>query len=149
MLTKYITASEKIRFEGDNYSGDWKKEAEKRGLTNITSVPESLGKYLTPQAKKVLIDNGIFKERELEGRVEVEYEKFTKIIQIEARVLGDLVINHVVPTAVLYQNRLMENVKGLKEIFSEKEFLEQSGERRELIKEISNRVTILKVRLPK
>ena len=144
VLTKYITASEKIRFEGDNYSGDWKKEAEKRGLTNITSVPESLGKYLTPQAKKVLIDNGIFKDRELEGRVEVEYEKFTKIIQIEARVLGDLVINHVVPTAVLYQNRLIENVKGLKEIFSEKEFLEQSGERRELIKEISSRVTIIK-----
>ena len=144
VLTKYITASEKIRFEGDNYSGDWKKEAEKRGLTNITSVPESLGKYLTPQAKKVLIDNGIFKERELVGRVEVEYEKFTKIIQIEARVLGDLVINHVVPTAVLYQNRLIENVKGLKEIFSEKEFLEQSGERRELIKEISSRVTIIK-----
>lgn len=144
VLTKYITASEKIRFEGDNYSGDWKKEAEKRGLTNITSVPESLGKYLTPQAKKVLIENEIFKERELEGRVEVEYEKFTKIIQIEARVLGDLVINHVVPTSILYQNRLMENVKGLKEIFSEKEFLEQSGERRELIKEISNRVTIIK-----
>lgn len=144
VLTKYIIASEKIRFEGDNYSGDWKKEAEKRGLTNITSVPESLGKYLTPQAKKVLIENEIFKERELEGRVEVEYEKFTKIIQIEARVLGDLVINHVVPTSILYQNRLMENVKGLKEIFSEKEFLEQSGERRELIKEISNRVTIIK-----
>ncbi|NOY36246.1 MAG: glutamine synthetase type III [Chlorobi bacterium] len=144
VLTKYIVASEKIRFEGDNYCDAWKKEAEKRGLTNVTSVPESLMNYFTPQAKKVLIKNGIFKERELKGRVEVEFEKFTKKVQIEARVLGDLVINHIVPTAVQYQNRLIENVRGLKEIFSEKEFLEQAGERMELIKEISGHITFIK-----
>ncbi|MCD6202648.1 MAG: glutamine synthetase III [Bacteroidales bacterium] len=144
VLRKYISDSKKILFEGDNYSAGWKKEAEKRGLSNITSVPESLAKYLTPQAKKVLIDNGIFDERELEGRVEVEYEKFTKKIQIEARVLGDLVINHIVPTAVQYQNKLIENVKGLKDLFTEKEFKEQASHRLGIIKDISKHVSIIK-----
>ncbi len=144
VIRKYIADSKKILFEGDNYSDDWKKEAEKRGLSNITSVPDSLAKYLTPQAKKVLIDNGIFDERELEGRVEVEYEKFTKKIQIEARVLGDLVINHIVPTAVEYQNTLIANVKGLKELFPEDEFNDQAGHRLEIIKEISRHVSIIK-----
>ncbi len=144
VLRKYISESKKILFEGDNYSAEWKEEAEKRGLSNITSVPESLARYLTPQAKKVLIDNGIFDERELEGRVEVEYEKFTKKIQIEARVLGDLVINHIVPTAVQYQNKLIENVKGLKDLFSEKEFEEQASHRIGIIKDISGHVSIIK-----
>ena len=144
VLRKIIKESKNILFEGDNYSDEWKKEAEKRGLTNITSVPESLATYFSDQAKKVFIENGIFSERELEGRVEVEYEKFTKKIQIEARVLGDLVINHVVPTAVQYQNKLIENVRGLKELFSEKEFHEQAGDRLELIKEISSHVTVIK-----
>ncbi len=144
VVRKYISESKNILFEGDNYSKAWKKEAEKRGLTNITSVPESLAQYLTPQAKKVLIENGIFDERELEGRVEVEYEKFTKKIQIEARVLGDLVINHIVPTAVQYQNKLIENVKGLKEIFPEKEYIDQTSDRLELIKNISTHVSVIK-----
>jgi len=144
VLRKYITKSKNILFEGDNYSDEWKKEAEKRGLSNIINVPESLSKYLTPQAKKVLIDNGIFDERELKGRVEVEYEKFTKKIQIEARVLGDLAINHIVPTAVQYQNKLIENVKGLKDLFTEEEFKEQANHRMEIIKNISKHVSIIK-----
>ncbi len=144
MLRKIIKESKNILFEGDNYSEAWKNEARKRGLTNITSVPESLATYFSDQARKVFIETGIFSERELEGRVEVEYEKFTKKIQIEARVLGDLVINHVVPTAVQYQNKLIENVRGLKDIFSEKEFQEQATDRLELIKEISSHVTVIK-----
>jgi glutamine synthetase len=144
MLRKIIQESKNVLFEGDNYSEEWKKEAEKRGLTNITSVPESLATYHSEQARKVFIETGIFSERELEGRVEVEYEKFTKKIQIEARVLGDLVINHIVPTAVQYQNKLIENVKGLKEIFPEKDFLEQAADRLELIKEISSHVSVIK-----
>ncbi len=144
VLKTYILASEKIRFEGDGYSEEWKKEAEKRGLTNIISVPESISKYLTQQSKKVLIGNGIFTEKELEGRVEVEYEKFTKIIQIEARVLGALAINHIVPTAIIYQNTLIENVRGLKDIFTTSEFKELVSARIELIKEISSHVSIIK-----
>ena len=144
VLKAYILSSEKIRFEGDGYSEEWKKEAEKRGLTNIISVPVSISKYLTKQSKKVLIGNGIFAEKELEGRVEVEYEKFTKIIQIEARVLGDLAINHIVPTAVTYQNTLIRNVQGLKDIFTISEFKELASVRIEHIKEISLHVSAIK-----
>ncbi len=144
VLKTYILLSEKIRFEGDGYSEEWKKEAEKRGLTNIISVPVSISKYLTKQSKKVLIGNGIFAEKELEGRAEVEYEKFTKKIQIEARVLGDLAINHIVPTAVTYQNTLIRNVQGLKDIFTTSEFKELASVRIEHIKEISTHVSAIK-----
>jgi len=144
VLKKYILVSEKIRFEGDGYSEEWKKEAEKRGLTNIISVPVSISKYLTKQSRKVLIGNGIFAEKELEGRVEVEYEKFTKMIQIEARVLGDLAINHIVPTAVTYQNTLIRNVQGLKDIFTINEFKKLASVRIEHIKEISSHVSVIK-----
>lgn len=144
ILKKYILASEKIRFEGDGYSLAWKKEAEKRGLSNINSVPISISQYLKESSKKVLIGNGIFTEKELIGRVDVEYEKFTKKIQIEARVLGDLAINHIIPTALSYQNRLIQNVQGLKEIFPSSVFEELAGSRIELIKEMSSRVSIIK-----
>ncbi len=144
VLKQYILSSEKIRFEGDGYSEKWKKEAKKRGLTNINSVPASISKYLDKQAKRALIDTGVFAEKELRGRVEVEYEKFTKKIQIEARVLGDLAINHVVPTALTYQNKLLENVKGMKDIFPESVFKDLSGARIDLIKEMSERVTSIK-----
>jgi len=143
ILREYIISSKAIRFEGDNYSDDWVKEAAKRGLTNVTDVPEALSAYLTDQSKKLFFDLGIFSEIELEGRVEVMFEQYTKKIQIEARVLGDIASNHIVPTAVKYQNRLMDNVLGLKEIYGE-EFKTLAGNRIELIKEISDHVTEIK-----
>lgn len=143
VLREYIIASKAIRFEGDNYSDDWVKEAEKRGLTNVTDVPEALGAYLSDKSKKLFFDLGIFTEAELEGRVEVMFEQYTMKIQIEARVLGDLSINHIVPTAVHYQNRLMDNVRGLKEIFGD-EYKSLAGRRIELIREISDHVTAIK-----
>ncbi len=143
VLREYIIASKAIRFEGDNYSDDWVKEAKKRGLTNITDVPEALSAYLSEKSKKLLFDMGIFTEVELEGRVEVMFEQYTKNIQIEARVFGDLAINHIVPTAIKYQNRLMDNVLKLKEIYGE-EFKALAGNRIELIKEISDHVTTIK-----
>ena len=143
VLREYIIASKAIRFEGDNYSEEWVKEAKRRGLTNITDVPEALSAYLTEKSKKLFFDLGIFSEKELEGRVEVMFEQYTKIIQIEARVLGDLAINHIVPTAVAYQNRLLENVLNLKQIFGD-EYTSLAGNRIELIREISDRVTAIK-----
>ncbi len=143
-LKKYILASEKIRFEGDGYSEAWKKEAEKRGLSNINSVPDSISKFLEESTKRVLIGNGIYMESELIGRVDVEYEKFTKKIQIEARVLGDLAINHIIPTALSYQNKLIQNVQGMKEIFPTSVYEELTGSRIELIKEMSSSVSIIK-----
>jgi len=143
ILREYIIASKAIRFEGDNYSDDWLKEAEKRGLTNVTDVPEALTAYLSDRSKKLFFDLGIFSEAELEGRVEVMFEQYMMKIQIEARVLGDLAINHIVPTAVKYQNRLMENVLGLKEIYGD-EYKQLAGNRIELIKEISDHVTAIR-----
>ena len=144
VLKKYILESDRILFEGDGYSKEWHAEAAKRGLCNIKSVPESIGKYLSPGSRKVLVASGIFTDKELESRVEVEYEKFTKKIQIEARVLGDLAINHIVPTAVTYMTTLIDNVKGLRDIFSETEFERLAGARKEMIVSISDHISNIK-----
>lgn len=116
IIRKLIIESKNIHFDGNGYSDEWKEEAAKRGLTNITSVPESLMTLRSDYSKKVMVGGGILTERELEARIEVEMEKFVKKIQIEARVLGDLVINHIVPTALAYQNVLISNVKGMREV---------------------------------
>ena len=145
LLKETIIASEPIRFEGDGYSEEWKQEAARRGLTNICHVPEALMHYVDNQSKAVLIGERIFNETELNSRLEVELEKFTMKVQIEGRVLGDLAINHIVPTAVAYQNRLLENLRGLKEIFPAEEYEVLSADRKELIREISHRVTSIKV----
>lgn len=143
VLREYIIASKPIRFEGDNYSDDWIKEAKKRGLTNITDIPEAIGAFVSEQTKKLFVSQGILSEGELEARVEVMYENYIKKVQIEARVLGDLAINHIVPTAVKYQSVLMENVNLLKDLYGE-EFEKLAGNRVELIREISDRVTAIK-----
>jgi len=143
VLREYIKDSKPIRFEGDNYSDEWVKEAEKRGLTNITDVPEAISAYLSNKSKELFFDLGIFSENELEGRVEVMYENYILKIQIEARVLGDLAINHVIPTAINYQNVLMENVMKLKELYGD-DYKNLAGNRIELIKEISGHVTQIK-----
>lgn len=144
VLKKFIVETRNIRFEGDGYSDEWRKVAKERGLTDISSVPQSLTNYFQPENKKLFIDNGIFNETELQGRVEVEYEKYVKKIQIEARVLGDIAINHIIPTAVNYLNTLITNVKGLSEIFNNKEYEELAGARKELIKDVSHHISVIK-----
>jgi glutamine synthetase len=144
IIRKLIIESKPIHFDGDGYSDAWKEEAARRGLTNITSAPESIQKYLAPASMKVLVEGGVMSEREIEARVEVELEKFTKKIQIESRVLGDIVMNHIIPTAVSYQNKLIENVRGLKEIFDAREFETLAGDRLNLIREVSTRVSTIK-----
>ena len=147
VLKKMIKTSKAIRFEGDGYSEDWCKEAQKRGLTNINCVPEAILKYETKSAKEVLVGEGIFNETELRSRVEVELEKFVKKIQIESRVLGDLTINHIVPTAIAYQNRLLENIIGMKQIFDKEEYEHLSEARKSLVKEISEYVSEIKAQV--
>jgi len=144
VLKKYILESEKILFEGDGYSAEWHKEAKKRGLSNIASVPESISTFLSSKSRNVLVGSGVFTDKELESRVEVEYEKFTKKVQIEARVLGDLAINHIVPTAINYMSTLIENVKGLKEVFTESEYQRLAGARKEMIITISDHISNIK-----
>jgi glutamine synthetase len=143
ILKKYIGLCKPIRFDGNNYSQEWVDEAAKRGLTNITSVPTALEAYLTKSSKELFTKLAIFNERELEGRVEVEYEKFTKKVQIEARVLGDIALNHIIPTAVKYQTLLIENVQGLKEVFGD-EYKTLAGNTLDIIREISDHVNNIK-----
>ena len=144
VLKKTIIESENVLFEGDNYSPEWHKEAKRRGLSNIESVPESISRYLTPSSRNVLIGSGIFTDKELESRVEVEYEKFTKKVQIESRVLADLAINHIVPTGIKYMSSLLENLKGLKEVFDAKEYEKLGGTSKEAIIIISEHITEIK-----
>jgi glutamine synthetase len=118
-LRKLITYSKSIRFDGDGYSDSWISEAIRRGLTNINITPISLEAYLQPKAVKMFEKLNIMTEKELESRVEIRNEMYKKEIQIESRVLGDLAINHIIPTAIKYQTRLIENVKGLREIMGE------------------------------
>jgi len=147
VLRQYITDSKPIRFEGNNYSEEWKQEALKRGLTNVTNPVEAFDAYLTPKSKKLFSVLDVMTERENEARAHVRWDNYTKRIQIESRVLGDLCMNHIVPVAIRYQSELIENVKGLKEIFGEKDFRELAGGRLELIKTISNHVTYIKAKV--
>ncbi|MBQ3634060.1 MAG: glutamine synthetase III [Bacteroidales bacterium] len=139
IIRKLIVESAPIHFDGNGYSDEWKVEAAKRGLTNITDVPESIDTMLSDHSKKVYVKGGILTERELEARHEVEMEKFVKKVQIEARVMGDLVINHIVPTALSYQNILIQNVKGMKDVMGDEADSLTENER-DLIRKVSEHV---------
>ncbi len=144
VLKKCITDSKRIRFEGDGYSEEWHREAARRGLSSEASVPKTLKAYVNALSRETLVGTGTLTDRELESRVEVELEKFTKKLQIESRVLGDLAINHIVPTAVNYMTSLVENVRGLREIFDDNEYIRLAGARKDLIIIISDHITMIK-----
>ncbi len=144
-LKRYIKETKNIRFDGNGYSPEWLEEAKRRGLYNISSVPEALEAYLTEKSKKVFSENDVFDPKELEARTEVELKKFIKKIQIESRVLGDITINHIVPTAVSYMNTLFANVHGLKEVFGKTaDFNTMAGDMLDLIKKISDHIQHIK-----
>lgn len=113
-LQEYIKKSKNIRFEGDGYSQEWVDEAAKRGLSNIKDTPRALDCYLTDDSKKIFKRNNVLTETELEARNEIRWENYIMKIQIESRVMGDLAMNHIVPTAIAYQNKLIKNANGLK-----------------------------------
>jgi glutamine synthetase len=113
-LQKYIIESKNVLFEGDGYSEEWHKEAEKRGLPNLPTTPLALDAMITDKAKKLFQSNLVYTHSELEARHEIELEKYLKKIQIEARIMGDLALNHIIPTAIKYQNELITNITGLK-----------------------------------
>ncbi|MFV0482671.1 MAG: glutamine synthetase III [Bacteroidales bacterium] len=144
VLKRLIIESKQVRFSGNGYSQEWVEEAERRGLTNVKSVPEAMDAYTTDHSRELFTSLGIFNQKELEGRTEVEHEKYMKKIQIEARVLGDLAINHIIPTAIKYQTSMVENVKGLKEIFGEDEYEKLATNRKDLIKKMSEHIEAVK-----
>ena len=136
ILREYIKTSKNILFEGDGYSQAWEEEAAKRGLSNYKTTPEALKAKISEQSFSLFSEMGIMNKTELEARYEIELEAYTKKIQIESRVLGDIATNHVIPTAIRYQNTLIENVKGLKDIFGS-DFETFAKEQIRLIKAIS------------
>jgi len=146
ILKDLIIESKPILFNGDGYSEEWLIEAAKRGLTNVNNVPEALDAYKRPGAIRMFSKLGVLNERELNGRVEVEYEKFVMKLQIESRVLGDIAINHIVPTAIQYQTTLLKNVRNIKKVFPEAEFEQLAGARMELIKEIGGHISAIKAK---
>ncbi|MGK0413478.1 MAG: glutamine synthetase [Polaribacter sp.] len=140
VLREYIKASKNIRFEGDGYGGNWEKEAKKRGLSNNKTTPEALKVKISEKVIDLFEEMEVMNRIELEARFEIDIEEYTKRLQIEGRVLGDIARNHVVPTAIIYQNTLLENTKNLKEIFGE-DYKNIAKEQIELIMEISNHIT--------
>ena len=115
VIREYIVADEKIQFEGNNYSDEWEKEAEKRGLANVKTTPLALDAMVTGKAKKLFENNNVYTHQELEARHEIELEKYIKKVQIESRIMGELATSHVLPAAIRYQNLLTNNIRGLKE----------------------------------
>ena len=116
IIQKYIVESKDVLFEGDGYSDKWEQEAKKRGLPNVKTTPLAFDAFVTDKAKKLFEHNKIYSHSELEARHEILLENYVKKVQIEARVMGDLATNHILPSAIKYQNILIQNIKGLKEI---------------------------------
>ncbi len=136
ILRRYIKDCKPIRFDGNGYSDEWKKEAALRGLDCETSCPVIFDNYLKPETISMFEAMGVMTRKELEARNEVKWETYTKKIQIEARVLGDLAMNHIIPVATEYQSRLIDNVYKMKGLFAEDKSARLSGENLKLIEEI-------------
>lgn len=139
VIREYIKQSKAILFEGNGYSADWELEAKKRGLSNHKTTPEALKVKIAPETILLYESLGVMNKTEIEARYEIEVEEYTMHIQIEGRTLGDVARNHVIPTAVKYQNILIKNVLGLKNIFG-KEFAKHASEQLGIISEISERI---------
>lgn len=139
VLREYIKTSKPILFEGNGYDLQWEKEAKKRGLSNNKTTPEALKVKVSKKTVKLFEELGVMNKIESEARYEIEMEEYVMRIQIEGRVLGDIARNHVVPTAVRYQNMLIENVRGLKEIY-DKDFKTFAKEQLNLIEDISGHI---------
>ena len=144
VIKKYSKESKKIRFEGNNYSEEWVKEAAKRGLSNHKTTPEALKAFANKKSTDLFERNNVLSARELIARHEIRVENYTKKIQIESRVLGDLAGNHIIPVAIRYQNTLIENVKGLKQVLDLKTYGKLSQNQMETITEISEHVDKIK-----
>ena len=142
VLRAYVKSSKAIRFEGDGYSKAWEEEAARRGLSNHKTTPEALRENITDKAIALFEEMGVLSKVELIARYEIALEEYVKTVQIESRVLGDIARNHVVPTAVRYQNTLIENVRGLKEIFGDA-YQEVASEQIELIRHISEHIKVI------
>ncbi|MBC3541682.1 glutamine synthetase III [Rufibacter sediminis] len=142
VLREYVISSKAVRFEGNGYSKEWEEEAERRGLSNIRKTPQALDKLVDETAMEIFTKHNIFSARELHARHDILLEDYIKRVQIEARVMGDLAMNHIIPTAIAYQTKLVENIKGLREIGLEDDEYTQTT--LDTIKTISRHLTTIK-----
>jgi glutamine synthetase len=140
ILKRYISESKKILFEGNNYSDEWKTEAQKRGLNNIPTTPEALDAYVSEKSIKLFDSNNIFSHRELEARHEILLETYIKQIQIESRVLGEVILSQILPAAIEYQNELLLNYSQL----ADNGFQNEAEENREFISMLSTHITAVR-----
>ena len=144
VIRSYIIDSKRIRFEGNNYGEEWIKEAKKRGLSNVPGTPYALKSLLKPASIQLFEDHNVLTEREVRAHHEITLENYVRKIQIESRVMGDLALNHIIPIAIRYQNLLIENVKGLKEVLDSKTYTAVSKTQIDTIKEISSHISVIK-----
>ena len=144
ILRRYIKESKRIRFEGNSYGDEWIEEAAKRGLANVASTPEALKIMTSEEVIQMFEEHDVLTRREVLARYEIDLENYIKKIQIESRIIGDLSHNHIIPTAIRYQNTLVENVKGLKEVLDIKTFVKLSNSQMQNIKEISEHISIVR-----
>jgi glutamine synthetase len=144
ILRNYIRDSKRIRFEGNSYGDEWIAEATKRGLANVASTPEALKVMTNEDTIRMFEEHDVLSKREVLARYEIDLENYIKKIQIESRIIGDLSHNHIIPTAIRYQNTLVENVKGLKEVLDNKTFVKLSNSQMQNIKEISEHISIVR-----
>lgn len=147
ILRNYIVESKNIRFEGNGYGDEWVKKAEKRGLSNIKTTPLALGAFVSKQTLDLFERNQILTEREQHARYDIYLETYTKKIQIESRVMANLAMSHIIPTAIKYQSSLIENVKGLKDIMSESDFKKAGHIQLGMILEISEHINTIKTKV--
>ena len=138
VIKKYIVACKAIRFDGNGYSEEWRAEAQKRGLDCETSVPLVIDRYLKPESIKMFGLTGVLSEAELHSRSEVKWETYVKKLQIESRVMGDLVVNHVLPAAKRYQTMLLQNVLAVKQVFNADEVASLNEMDYSIIKQIEH-----------
>ena len=144
VIREYIVSSEKILFEKDGYSEEWAKEAEKRGLANVKATPLALDAMVTDKAKHLFESNNVLTHVELEARHEIELEKYVKKVQIEARIMGELCTSHILPPAIKYQNTLIRNILGIKEVgLKEPAFSNQ----RSILERISEHISEISVQV--
>ena len=142
VLREYIKQSKNILFEGNGYSKEWEDEAKKRGLSNNKTTPVALRAKISKKAIDLYSEMDVMSEIEIKARHEIELDEYSLRIQIEGRVLGDIALNHIIPTAVNYQNTLIRNVKGLKDVFGE-EFETIAKEQMDLIRKISEHISAI------
>lgn len=143
-LQKLIKESKKIRFEGNGYGDEWVKEAEKRGLSNMKDTPSALKAWKDKKVQKIFSDLNVLSAEEIEARWEVDLENYILKRQIEARVCGDVAQNHIIPTVIAYQSKLMENIKGLKEVFGAKEAEKVGAMQISMVRDIANHLNAMK-----